>query len=60
LRLKGGDSQLNPRPINISSQTQVTPYILQMTWDGFPLHYEQKYGWGYLAPMKTQMHNIEK
>ena len=21
-----------------------------MTWDGFPLYYSQKHGWGYLVP----------
>ena len=21
-----------------------------MTWDGFPLHYSRRHGWGYLVP----------
>uniref|UniRef100_A0A7M5UUB8 DNA polymerase subunit gamma-1 n=1 Tax=Clytia hemisphaerica TaxID=252671 RepID=A0A7M5UUB8_9CNID len=56
----GNEEQRKPvRPVNISSQKQVTPYLLQMTWDGYPLHYEQKHGWGFLAPMKTQMHHLK-
>jgi len=27
--------------------------LLRMTWDGFPLHYSRKHGWGYLVPGRT-------
>ena len=27
--------------------------LLRMTWDGFPLHYNRKHGWGYLVPGRT-------
>jgi len=37
-------------PVNISAQCQVAPSLLRMTWDGFPLHYTRKHGWGYLVP----------
>jgi len=23
---------------------------MRLTWEGFPLHYSEKYGWGYLVP----------
>ncbi|XP_074606134.1 DNA polymerase subunit gamma-1-like [Acropora palmata] len=40
-------------PVNISPQCQVAPMLLRMTWDGFPLHYNRKHGWGYLVPGRT-------
>lgn len=49
-----------PGPVNISSQTKITPSILRMTWDGYPLHHERKHGWGYLAPEKDVKYLEEK
>ena len=40
-------------PVHISPQCQVAPMLLRMTWDGFPLHYNRKHGWGYLVPGRT-------
>uniref|UniRef100_A0A668AFW9 DNA polymerase subunit gamma-1 n=1 Tax=Myripristis murdjan TaxID=586833 RepID=A0A668AFW9_9TELE len=34
----------------ISLQMRVTPKLMGLTWDGFPLHYAEKHGWGYLVP----------
>ncbi|KAF3854639.1 hypothetical protein F7725_022694, partial [Dissostichus mawsoni] len=34
----------------ISLQMRVTPKLMGLTWDGFPLHYTDKHGWGYLVP----------
>lgn len=34
----------------ISLQMRVTPKLMGLTWDGFPLHYTEKHGWGYLVP----------
>ncbi|KAH0620033.1 hypothetical protein JD844_014545 [Phrynosoma platyrhinos] len=34
----------------ISLQMRVTPKLMRLAWDGFPLHYSEKYGWGYLVP----------
>ncbi|KAF7241560.1 DNA polymerase subunit gamma-1 [Varanus komodoensis] len=39
-----------PGPSLISLQMRVTPKLMRLTWDGFPLHYSEKYGWGYLVP----------
>ncbi|PFX16645.1 DNA polymerase subunit gamma-1 [Stylophora pistillata] len=40
-------------PVSISPQCQVAPTLLRMTWDGFPLLYNRKHGWGYLVPGRT-------
>ncbi|XP_060083102.1 DNA polymerase subunit gamma-1-like [Ylistrum balloti] len=37
-------------PSLISTLVRVTPKLMRMTWDGYPLHYSDKYGWGYLVP----------
>ncbi|XP_061678146.1 DNA polymerase subunit gamma-1 isoform X2 [Syngnathoides biaculeatus] len=34
----------------LSLQMRVTPKLMGLTWDGFPLHYTEKHGWGYLVP----------
>uniref|UniRef100_A0A8C8VDS2 DNA polymerase subunit gamma-1 n=1 Tax=Pelusios castaneus TaxID=367368 RepID=A0A8C8VDS2_9SAUR len=39
-----------PGPSLISLQMRVTPKLMRLTWDGFPVHYSEKYGWGYLVP----------
>ncbi|NXK73819.1 DPOG1 polymerase, partial [Amazona guildingii] len=39
-----------PGPSLISLQMRVTPKLMRLVWDGFPLHYSDKRGWGYLVP----------
>ncbi|XP_075714294.1 DNA polymerase subunit gamma-1 [Rhinoderma darwinii] len=39
-----------PGPSLISLQMRLTPKLMRLTWDGFPLHYSDKHGWGYLVP----------
>lgn len=34
----------------ISLQMRITPKLMGLTWDGFPLHYTDQHGWGYLVP----------
>ena len=48
--MRESDPNYKAGPVGISSQTKVTPLLLRMVWDGYPLHYERKYGWGYLKP----------
>ncbi|XP_053406122.1 DNA polymerase subunit gamma-1-like [Mercenaria mercenaria] len=42
-----------PGPHKISHQTRVTPKLLRLTWDGFPIHFDDTHGWGYLVPGRT-------
>ncbi|KAM5171282.1 DNA polymerase subunit gamma-1 isoform 1-T3 [Mantella aurantiaca] len=39
-----------PGPSLISIQMRLTPKLMRLTWDGFPLHFSEKHGWGYLVP----------
>ncbi|XP_043934146.1 DNA polymerase subunit gamma-1 [Protopterus annectens] len=50
LCLKMSDPAWMPGPSQISLQMRVTPKLMRLTWDGFPLHYSEKHGWGYLVP----------
>nr|XP_046248913.1 DNA polymerase subunit gamma-1 [Scatophagus argus]XP_046248914.1 DNA polymerase subunit gamma-1 [Scatophagus argus]XP_046248916.1 DNA polymerase subunit gamma-1 [Scatophagus argus] len=45
-----GDDSWSPGASLISLQMRVTPKLMGLTWDGFPLHYTEKHGWGYLVP----------
>lgn len=42
-----------PGPSLLSTQTRVTPLLLRLTWDGFPLYHSPQLGWGYLVPGRT-------
>ncbi|XP_004370680.1 DNA polymerase subunit gamma-1 [Trichechus manatus latirostris] len=44
------DPEWTPGPSLISLQMRVTPKLMALTWDGFPLHYSERHGWGYLVP----------
>ncbi|XP_069767303.1 DNA polymerase subunit gamma-1 isoform X2 [Narcine bancroftii] len=48
--LKWNDPQWLPGPSLISLQMRVTPKLMRLSWDGFPLHYAENHGWGYLVP----------
>lgn len=45
-----GDREWQPGPCLITTQMRITPKLMQLTWDGYPLHFHQEYGWGYLVP----------
>lgn len=40
----------SPGACLISLQMRLTPKLMGLMWDGFPLHYTEKHGWGYLVP----------
>jgi hypothetical protein len=44
------DSPWKPGPHLISTKMRVVPKLLRLTWLGYPLHYDEKHGWGYLVP----------
>ncbi|KAL4005952.1 hypothetical protein ACER0C_005665 [Sarotherodon galilaeus] len=47
---KMSDDSWSPGASLISLQMRLTPKLMGLTWDGFPLHYTEKHGWGYLVP----------
>ncbi|KAL4624293.1 DNA polymerase subunit gamma-1 [Arapaima gigas] len=50
LCMKISEKDWSPGPNLISLQMRVTPKLMGLTWDGFPLHHTEKHGWGYLVP----------
>lgn len=39
-----------PGPQLISTSMQITPKLLCLTWESYPLHYVRGHGWGFLVP----------
>ncbi|KAK3096547.1 hypothetical protein FSP39_001169 [Pinctada imbricata] len=44
----------NPGPSLISTLMRVTPKLMRVTYNGYPLHYDEKHAWGYLVPDKVK------
>ncbi|XP_044747774.1 DNA polymerase subunit gamma-1, mitochondrial [Coccinella septempunctata] len=42
-----------PGPQLISTSMQITPKLLNLTWEGYPLHYLKSKGWGFLVPFNN-------
>lgn len=38
----------NSFDFDLTARQHVTPKILRMVWNGYPLYHSKKYGWGYL------------
>ncbi|KAJ1653673.1 DNA-directed DNA polymerase gamma mip1 [Dispira simplex] len=36
--------------IRVTTRTRVTPYLLKLQWQGYPLYYSDTYGWTYRVP----------
>ncbi|VEN44574.1 unnamed protein product [Callosobruchus maculatus] len=48
-------SQWIPGPHLISTSMQITPKLLSLTWEGYPLHYIRDLGWGFLVPFSDDL-----
>lgn len=44
-----------PGPHLISTSMRITPKLLNLTWEGYPLHYIQGLGWGFLIPFTDDL-----
>ena len=45
---KQSDDNDKPRPELLTAQMRVTPSLLRMTWNGYPLFHHKTKKWGYL------------
>ncbi|XP_040895235.1 DNA polymerase subunit gamma-1 isoform X2 [Toxotes jaculatrix] len=54
------DDSWSPGASLISLQMRLTPKLMGLTWDGFPLHYTEKHGWGYLVPGRKDNLNSQE
>ncbi|XP_054713461.1 DNA polymerase subunit gamma-1-like [Uloborus diversus] len=54
------DPDWEPGPHLISTQMRCVPKLMRMVWDGCPLHYDSKHGWGYLVPTSEVLSNLSE
>lgn len=43
-----------PGPHLISSSMHITPKVMRLTWEGYPLHKVKDHGWGFLIPGRAE------
>ncbi|KAI0165863.1 DNA polymerase gamma [Xylariaceae sp. FL1272] len=41
----------NDSPLNLTVRTRIAPLLLRLAWDGYPLHWSDKYGWTFRVPL---------
>nr|KAF7427450.1 hypothetical protein H0235_007144 [Vespula pensylvanica] len=49
------DENWEPGPQHISTSMQITPKLLNLTWENYPLHYIKEHGWGILVPYNNDL-----
>ena len=57
---KLSDEKEKPSPELLTAQMRVSPYLLRMTWNGYPLFHHKTKKWGYLLlqdGVVTNIHN---
>ena len=50
LHMKESDENWRPGPAKLTTSLRVTPKLLKLKWEGYPLYYHDKHGWGYIVP----------
>ncbi|XP_053616538.1 DNA polymerase subunit gamma-1, mitochondrial [Plodia interpunctella] len=50
----GKDPDWTPGAHNITTSMQVTPKLLRLSWEGYPLHHIKGEGWGFLVPFSRR------
>nr|XP_026498302.1 DNA polymerase subunit gamma-1, mitochondrial [Vanessa tameamea] len=49
----GKDLEWTPGANNITTSMQITPKLLRLSWEGYPIHYIKSEGWGFLVPFRN-------
>ncbi|KAJ2986123.1 hypothetical protein NUW58_g5177 [Xylaria curta] len=44
--------QKSDGPINLTVRSRIAPLLLRLAWDGYPLHWSDKYGWTFRVPLE--------
>ncbi|XP_050298429.1 DNA polymerase subunit gamma-1, mitochondrial isoform X2 [Anthonomus grandis grandis] len=44
-----------PGPYLLSTSMKITPKLLSLTWEGYPLHHLKDKGWGFLVPFSNDV-----
>ncbi|XP_072945255.1 DNA polymerase subunit gamma-1, mitochondrial [Epargyreus clarus] len=56
----GKDPDWTPGANNITTSMQITPKLLRLSWEGYPLYYIQSEGWGFLVPYSRTREDCEE
>lgn len=56
LCMKSSEQDWQPGPKRIGLYSNILPKLLSLCWEGYPLHYIPKHGWGFLVPITEQTH----
>ncbi|KAM3966059.1 DNA polymerase gamma, catalytic subunit tam [Aphomia sociella] len=54
-----GEPGWSPGANNITTSMQITPKLLRLSWEGYPLHHIKSEGWGFLVPFSRTHGDIE-
>nr|CAD7203241.1 unnamed protein product [Timema douglasi] len=57
---RSSELEWTPGPQLLSTSMQVTPKLLSLTWESYPLHYIRGHGWGLLVPYSTVFEGSEE
>lgn len=60
LCMKLKDTDWQPGAVNLSTGMQIAPKILNLCWEGYPLHYIREHGWGFLVPHRRDRYCSEE
>ena len=50
LHMKESDENWRPGPARLTTSLRITPKLLKLKWEGYPLYHHDKHGWGYIVP----------
>ncbi|XP_041969619.1 DNA polymerase subunit gamma-1, mitochondrial isoform X2 [Aricia agestis] len=54
-----GSADWSPGANNVTTSMQITPKLLRLTWEGYPLHHIKGEGWGFLVPFSRTQEEVE-
>ncbi|XP_067935036.1 DNA polymerase subunit gamma-1-like [Watersipora subatra] len=54
------DKSWEQGPVNLTLQKRITPKLLKLKWDGYPLYHHEKHGWGYVVPDREELSQEEQ
>ncbi|KAI0442201.1 DNA polymerase gamma [Xylaria telfairii] len=44
--------QRSDGPMSLTVRSRIAPLLLRLAWDGYPLHWSDKYGWTFRVPLE--------
>ncbi|OQV22065.1 DNA polymerase subunit gamma-1 [Hypsibius exemplaris] len=54
------DAKGIPTPEDVSLRMRLTPKLMRLTWNGWPLHHTPEHGWGWLEPAPPDLEIVPR